>query len=1137
MVACPRCRAESAEGSRFCPNCGLALAVGGDPASIGAGPREERRVVTSLFCDLVGFTATSETADPEDVARALTAYFTVARDAIERHGGVVEKFIGDAVFGVFGIPVAHEDDPARAVRAGLEICDRSGSLRGASAAPLRLRVGVNTGETFVRLDLRPESGEHVVTGDAVNTAARIQSAAPEQGVAVGARTWEATSAAFEYQELPPAALKGKAEPVRLFHALAERTAAGRDLSRRHAGPFVGRGIEVDQLLAAFRGAANARASRLAIVTGEPGIGKSRIVSELADVARGAMPSVAWRQGRCLPYGDGLGFWALGEIVKAHAGILEADDSAAASARIAVTLLGVEDADWIHDRVLPLVGLETGGVATREELFSAWARYLQTMARSGVAVLVFEDVHWADPGLLSFIEFLAGLRGASILVVVTARPDAWDRSPDFARNVEAVTWVTLRPLDGAETEVFVGGLLGSVAPPDVHATILRLSEGNPLYVEELVRLLEDRDLLERDERGVRLHPDASIPLPDSIQALLAARLDALGERERSTILAAAVIGTVFWPGAVEAVATAVAGSVRPALETLAERELVRRQPESSVAGEDEYAFWHVLARDVAYGALARRARLDGHLAVAQWIRSSAGRQQDLAAVVAHHLVTALELAIAADSPDVGAILSDARRALTDAGAQAMRVNPETAATLLARALELVPAGDPERAAVLDAYGTALIGSGDFRRAIAVLEEALAHHRMLGDDLAAAQTMLAMSAPLWAVQDPRMLEYPKEAFQILDARGPSAALVEALEIRARVELWDWSWDAIRTFATRAIETAKSLGLPTPFRALNLLGQSRLTRNDLGGFEDCERAVELAIAADDWTGAASQLLNYSEYATMLLGYDEGMALIRRGIEMADAHGLRSIGLMHRTSLASALVDTGSFDDALALIDEIVDPTAVAGDVIGEAWLRGLRCEVALVRGDVQTAMGLVPRILEIADANPDQDDLNFPRLQAVAALAASGRSEGALRILRSIVDRPLRRENYEMSLPAMTRLALALDQRELAAQIPVGVAPRFELVELGLETAAAMRAEAAGTYAAAAAGYLKVAPAWSARRMAFEHASALLGAARSLLADGRPPEAAGPLASARERFKALGAVRSLDEISTLERELAPA
>ncbi len=314
MVACRTCGTENLPGSRFCNACGTPLAAA-PPAALP----EERKVVSALFCDLVGFTGTSEGADPEDVDRMLTAYFAMARAQIEAHGGVVEKYIGDAVLGVFGVPAAHEDDSERAVRAAFRIIDEAATLRSLTGAPLRLRIGINTGEALVRLGVTPSSGERFLAGDAINTAARIQSVAPEMGVAVGLATYQATKAAIEYDELPPASLKGKVEPVRVFQAKTTRGRLGIDLTRTRGGPYVGRATDLGLLNGLFDKSVETVSVQLVTVVGEPGIGKSRIVAELLAHAQSRTSELTWRQGRCLPYGDGVTFWALGEIVKAHAG--------------------------------------------------------------------------------------------------------------------------------------------------------------------------------------------------------------------------------------------------------------------------------------------------------------------------------------------------------------------------------------------------------------------------------------------------------------------------------------------------------------------------------------------------------------------------------------------------------------------------------------------------------------------------------------------------------------------------------------------------------------------------------------------------------------------------------------------------
>ena len=440
-MICPSCGHENPDTNKFCPECATPLIAA--PARPVA---EERKVITALFCDLVGFTATSEGADPEDVNKMLASYFATARAQIEAHGGVVEKFIGDAVVGVFGAPAAHEDDPERAVRAGLRIAEDAEELEAVGGVPLRLRVGINTGEALVRLGITPGSGEGFLAGDAINTASRIQSVAPEMGVAVGLATYEATAAVFDYDELEPATLKGKSEPVRVFHAKAPRARLGTDLTRTHDTPFIGREVDLALLKGLFEKTLAANSVQLVTVVGEPGLGKSRIVAELGDYVDARPELIIWRQGRCLPYGEGITFWALGEIVKAHAGIMESETPDVARAKLEVVLPEGAERPWFRQRLLPLLGIEATSSAEREELFTAWRRFLEYIAEQDPTVLVFEDLHWADDAMLSFLEHLADRAEAvPLLIVGTARPELFEHHPDYGNGLRNAMPINLAPL--------------------------------------------------------------------------------------------------------------------------------------------------------------------------------------------------------------------------------------------------------------------------------------------------------------------------------------------------------------------------------------------------------------------------------------------------------------------------------------------------------------------------------------------------------------------------------------------------------------------------------------------------------------------------------------------------------------------
>jgi class 3 adenylate cyclase len=587
VSACPQCGEENPERAKFCLDCGAAL---GERAA--APVREERKIVTALFCDLVGFTAASEQQDPEDVRARIRPYHARLRREIERYGGTVEKFVGDAVMAVFGAPVAHEDDAERAVRAGRGILEAIAELNEAEPGfDLQVRVGINTGEAVVALGARPEQGEGLVTGDVVNTAARIQSVAPVNGVAVGMQTYRATSRVFEYEPLAQVAVKGKAEPLSLWRANAVRDRFGRDSTRGNETPFVGRELEKPLLIGTFERAAQQRSVQLVTIVGEPGVGKSRLAAELFAYVDTKPELVTWRQGRCLPYGEGITFWALGEIVKAESGILESDSAEVAAAKLEAAVSPEEpERQWLLQRLAPLVGIEAASPAERQELFTAWRRFLEGLAAARPSVFVFDDLHWADEALLGFLEHLAEWsQGVPLLVLCTARPELYERRPGWGAGQRNAHTINLSPLSDQETAELVSNLTTTtVLSHELERAILERAGGNPLYAEEFVRLLADR----------RLEQEGDVPaeaaLPGSLQALIAARLDTLSPERKSLLQDAAVLGKVFWAGAVAEIGGRGPAEVETALHELARKELVRPARTSSMEGEREYSFWHLLS---------------------------------------------------------------------------------------------------------------------------------------------------------------------------------------------------------------------------------------------------------------------------------------------------------------------------------------------------------------------------------------------------------------------------------------------------------------------------------------------------------------------------------------------------------------
>ena len=689
MTVCSSCGHDVPERA-FCANCGSQLT----PPRRG----EERRTVTTLFCDLVGFTALSEKNDAEVVDAFLRRYYAAARRVVESYGGTVEKFIGDAVVAVFGVPSVHEDDPERAVRAGLRLVDEVDALPGVAGRPVEVRVGVNTGEALVRLDVDPGSGEGFLTGDAVNVAARLQSAAPPMAVAVGEATHAATENVFSFDACHPVAVKGKSKPLAAWIATASLARTGADL-RSFTTSFVGREDELAELQELLDAAAGGRRPRFALICGEPGIGKSRLLAEFARRLDDRPTFVTWRQGRCLPFGSGVTFWALSEVVRAQAGILESDGVARTEARLETVLPQGEDRDRLRARLRPLLGLEADE-APRDENFSAWREFLEGFALAGPTVIVIEDLHWADEAMLGFMDYLAeSVAEVPLLVLSTGRPEVLELEGHGAGYVSAATRVTLGPLSGEETAELARARLGAKSlPTDLHALILERSGGNPLFAEELVRLLEDRDLLESRGGRVSLRAGVEVPMPDSIGSLIAARLDLLSPSRKALLSDAAVVGRTFWAGAVAAVGAHDPAEVFEGLHELVAKELVRPERGSAMEGETEFLFVHALVCDVAYEQLTRADRAAKHAALARWLEQrTAGRTEDLAEILAFHYGTALDMATSCGLFDLEDELSEpTARYLEMAGGRAAPLDAAAAAQHYARAEQVADeAAKPKR----------------------------------------------------------------------------------------------------------------------------------------------------------------------------------------------------------------------------------------------------------------------------------------------------------------------------------------------------------------------------------------------------------------------------------------------------------
>ena len=876
---------------------------------------EERKVVTVLFADLVGSTSRAERLDPEDVRGLLSPYFAAVRAEVERFGGTVEKFIGDAVVAVFGAPAAHEDDPERAVRTAFAMRDAVGELNDGSDVDLHLRIGVNTGEAVVSLGAI-ETGVGIVTGDVVNTCQRLETAAPVDGILVGESTYRATSAAFEYREAGPVPAKGKSRPVAAWEALSARETA-----ERPATPLVGRWQELSQLLDALVRVREERAPQLVSLVGVPGIGKTRLARELVNAVEAEPDTATWLSGRCLPYGDGVSFAALAEMARAQAGILTTDSEAEAGAKLRAAveaLPGEPDAAWLETHLRPLVGLESGAGEARDDSFAAWRRFFEALAEVRPLVLVFEDLHWADPGVLDFVDHLVDwASGVPLLVLCTARPELLERRPDWGGGKLNAITISLSPLSDAETGDLVGAVLGQEPPPAVAEALLAQAAGNPLYAEEYARMLVERGLLVRDNGSWRLaQPD--LPLPESVQGTIAARIDTLPADEKAVLQEAAVVGKVFWLGAVAAGASIRREQAERLLHQLERKEFVRRERRSSIAAEAQLAFRHVLVRDVAYGQLPRARRAEAHVRAADWLESLGG--EELAEQLAYHYERALELrqALGEDTADLA---GRAVEAFHQAGERALSVNAfDAARRFFAAELDLRPQDDPRRPYALLGLGRARShaeGSGT-----AELEQAYEALVAAGDRESAAEVASEIGPLLWARRDPeKATEWLSRAAELAADLPPSRAKAFVLTRLASLHAVRDETDDAQRLARAALEIAEEVGSDeVRARALGAIAASRTQTGDWQGFDDYAESVELLTKLRS-PAAIFALINYAG-ARLAYGDLRGaFELQARGRALARELGERRTAAWLHAEQIWEHYWQGRWDEALRLADEVIE------------------------------------------------------------------------------------------------------------------------------------------------------------------------------------------------------------------------
>jgi class 3 adenylate cyclase/tetratricopeptide (TPR) repeat protein len=823
---CPTCGAANEPGMRFCGQCGTALAGEAAAPAPAATATAERRLVSVLFADLVGFTPLSESRDPEEVRELLSRYFDTCRRLIEIYGGTVEKFIGDAVMAVWGTPVAQEDDAERAVRTALDLVAAVAALGEEIGAPeLALRAGTLTGEAAVNL---AAEGEGMVAGDLVNTAARIQSAAAPGTVLVGETTRRATAAAIAYEPAGDHELKGKAEPVPLFRALRVTSIrGGARASRELEPPFVGRARELRLVKEHFHGAAEERKAHLVSVVGVAGIGKSRLAWEFEKYLDGVADEVLWHRGRCLAYGDGVAYWALAEMVRMRALIAEEDAPENALAKLRSMLEeripDVDERAWLEPRLAHLLGLAEHAGGDRQDLFAAWRLFFERLAEQSPVLLVFEDLQWADAALLDFLEYvLEWSRAYPIFVLALTRPELLERRPGFGAAGRNATTLSLEPLTPEAMQEMLDGFVPGL-PDELRVRILDRAEGVPLYAVETVRMLLDRGLLAREGDVYRPSgPIETLEVPETLHALVASRLDGLGAEERRILQDAAVLGKSFTKAGVSSLSRLSEPELEPLLASLVRKEVLSVEADPRSPERGQYGFLQDLLKQIAYETLAKADRKAKHLAAAAYLeRGSTGPEQELVEVVAAHFVDAYEAA--PDAPDAAEIRRNAAERLALAGDRAASLGANVEAERYfekAAALAEEPRWQAEL--VERAGGSAWI-AGRYPEAVTLYERAIELYRALDEPKQVAHVTAGLGFVMWSMDDlAGGADRLEEAYATLADEEPGPELAELTEALGRLRFFLGEKAIARERIERALEIAEALVLPEVLvHALNTKG----------------------------------------------------------------------------------------------------------------------------------------------------------------------------------------------------------------------------------------------------------------------------------------------------------------------------
>jgi class 3 adenylate cyclase/tetratricopeptide (TPR) repeat protein len=1003
---CPNCGTSNAPSAKFCGECGTALVAAAASSATTAppaapspveGPSAERRLVSVLFADLVGFTTLSESRDAEEVRELLTRYFDTCRTLIARYGGTVEKFIGDAVMAVWGTPTAMEDDAERAVRAGLDLVQAVSALGQEVGAPdLRARAGVLTGEAAVTLGAE---GQGMVAGDLVNTASRIQSAAKPGQVFVGEATVRSSEAAIAYEDAGSHELKGKAEPVNLWRAV--RVVGGVRGSLRTSGleaPFVGRERELRLTKELFHASAEEHKAQLVTITGIAGIGKSRLSLEFEKYVDGLARDTFWHRGRCLSYGEGVAYWALTDMVKMRCRIAEEDPPEVAFGALRRTLEenipDPEERRWVEPRVAHLLGLEEGQSGDQETLFSAWRIFFERLAQQDPTVMVFEDMQWGDTGLLDFIEYLLEWsRSYPLFVLVLARPELADKRPSWGAGKRAFTSMYLEPLSPDAMQDLLSGLVPGL-PDGLRQQILTRAEGVPLYAVETVRMLLDRELLAQEGSVYRpTGPIESLEVPETLHALIAARLDGLAPEERRVIQDGAVLGKTFFREGIAALSMMSEESLDPTLSSLLRKEVLSLQADPRSPERGQYGFLQDLVRKVAYDTLSKKERKAKHLAAVAFILSGwTGEEEEVVEVLADHYLKAYEAAPEAE--DAEEIKARCREMLARAGERASSLAAHVEAQHhFERAAEL--ADEPAlRAELIERAGMAARNAGDTDGAIERFEQAVRLFEGEGLTHPAARVSARLGEAMW--QRGRLaeaLDRMERSYEFLSSEEHDEDFAVLAAQLGRFDFFGGRVELAEVRSEVALDVAEGLWLPEVLsHALNtkalVLYSAKGRRRE--AYALLRYALDVALENDVASAAHRSYFNIADLAAQSDRYQEAKEYVELGLAYNRRLGNRANEWQFLGQIYPYFA-IGEWDTVLSMVGEI-PVESVEENRLAASSLLFIAPLVHVHRGDLHDAVSAHSIFPEV-DESADIQEIASAAVGRALIARARGRSTEAL------------------------------------------------------------------------------------------------------------------------------------------------